>query len=100
MPMMPTRLVSLTIPTKSLPAEGTATRTACGRMIDTNARGRLMPSESAASRWPDGTAVSPVRKTSDMNAVWNTVSEITPALKLVNLSGSMPRKAAVRSTPR
>ena len=31
MPMTPTRLVSLTIPTKSLPAAGTATRTACGR---------------------------------------------------------------------
>ena len=28
-----------------------------------------------------------------MNAVWNTVSEITPALKLVNFSGSMPRKS-------
>ena len=43
MPMTPTRLVSLTIPTKSLPAAGTATRIAWGRMIDVNARSRLMP---------------------------------------------------------
>ena len=47
-----------------------------------------MPSDSAASRWPGGTAVRPVRKISAMKAVWNTVSEMTPAWKLVNLMPS------------
>ena len=49
-PITPTRLVSLTIPTKSLPQDGTATRTAWGSVIEPNARTRPMPSESAASR--------------------------------------------------
>ncbi len=47
-----------------------------------------MPSDRAASRWPVGTAVRPVRKISAMNAVWKIVSEMTPAWKLVNLMSS------------
>ena len=55
---------SLIIATKSLPTAGVTIRNACGAMIRRNVVRPVMPSESAASVWPCGTASMPERKTS------------------------------------
>ncbi len=64
--MIETRDESLIIAMNSLPMAGITIRTACGRTIRRMTSRSGMPSASAASRWPRGTAWMPARKISVM----------------------------------
>ena len=59
---------SLVIAMKSLPIAGVTIRKACGTMIRTHDLPPVIPSDSAASVWPPGTAWMPARKISVMYA--------------------------------
>ena len=59
---------SLSIAMKSLPIAGVTMRNACGATIRMKVVRPLIPSDSAASVWPCGTAWMPARKISVMYA--------------------------------
>ena len=65
-PIAETSDESLSIAMKSLPIAGVTIRKACGAMIRKNVVRPVIPSDSAASVWPPGTAWMPARKISVM----------------------------------